>query len=303
MMRFKLLAAALVTTAVLAGCGAASPFSQTPSAPSGSSAGSQTQQPEATPFPSASPSGTGQHSGGISLGSAGPSVERSVKAAYTVPSGAFLTSFKSVMADAVALGGSVVSSSTQPDAHDRVVTGDVTLEVPTAKVADFLNGLPNSFTASSIDFNSVDHSSNFVDADAQVASIRAHRDALNKLLADATSLSDIESLQQQIASVQGDLNKGEGQLNRLNTLINFSTVVVHLAERGAAPAPITAPLTSAVTQGWSNAIQVVSAALEVLLTMLPFVVALALVWLAWLWVRRKAITRRVPLPPALQPPA
>src|ERR1700722_12435128 len=79
-------------------------------------------------------------------------VQRTVRAAYTVPSGPFLTSFDGVIARAVGLGGYVASSATPPAPGGRIVAGSVTLEIPAASLASYLNGMPSTFVASSIDF-------------------------------------------------------------------------------------------------------------------------------------------------------
>src|ERR1700722_18033423 len=82
-------------------------------------------------------------------------VQRAVRAAYTVPSGTFLTAFDGVIARAVGLGGYVASSATIPAPGGRIVAGSVTLQIPSASLASFLNGMPSTFVASSIDFSSV----------------------------------------------------------------------------------------------------------------------------------------------------
>jgi hypothetical protein len=276
-------AATFAAVIALCGCGAGAPLSHTNggSAPGGSTG----------PIAVGSPPST--------------AIERSVTAAYTVPTGKFLDSFEGVISRGVVLGGYVVSSSTQPDGTGRIVVGQVTMKVPSTKIAEFLNGMPSSFTASSINFSSTDHTADFVDVNARLTSTRAQLDALNGLLAKATSLGDITSLQQQIAAVQAGINTDQGQLNVLAGSVDFSSAAVQLSERGAvvAPAPPAAPLATAATSGWTNAIEVTSAFLEVLVTSLPFLVLGTLLWLVWLRFQRTTKARGAPQPPSLRPPA
>jgi hypothetical protein len=211
-------------------------------------------------------------------------IERSVAAAYTVPSGAFLDSFDGVIARAVGLGGYVVSSSTQPNAGGRIVSGAVTLKVPAAKIADLLNGMPSSFVASSINFSAIDHTAQFVDVNARLASAHAHLAALDALLAKATSLADITNLEQQIEAVQTEIDSDQGYLNLLTASVELATATIRMSERGVhvAPPVLTAnPVGGGIAAGWSNAVRVTGAALEGMVSALPLLLVLAAGLVVW----------------------
>jgi hypothetical protein len=221
-------------------------------------------------------------------------LQRSVRAAYTVPSGAFLASFDSVIARAVALGGYVASSSTQPARDGRIVSGAVTLAIPATTIATFLNGMPATFTAASIDFSSIDHTAQFVDVNAELASAHAHLHALDTLLSSATSLSAITTLEQQIETVQIEVDTDQGQLNALYASVDMATATVALSERGTPRLVAAAPsaLSSGLSGGWRNAIAVTGVALEVLVTAIPVLVVAAIAFGAWRWAPR--FVRRTP---------
>jgi hypothetical protein len=210
-------------------------------------------------------------------------LQRSVRAAYTVPSGAFLASFDSVIARAVALGGYVASSSTQPAQDGRIVSGAVTLAIPATTIATFLNGMPSTFTASSIDFSSVDHTAQFIDVNAELASAHAHLHALDTLLSKATSLTDITTLEQQIETVQVAIDTDQGQLNALTASVDMATATIALSERGAPRLVATAPsaLSSGLSGGWRNAVAVTGVALEVLVTAIPVLIVAAIGFGVW----------------------
>ena len=215
-------------------------------------------------------------------------LQRSVRAAYTVPSGTFLPSFDGVIARAVALGGYVASSTTQPPRDGRIVSGAVTLDIPATTVATFLNGMPSTFTASSIDFSSVDHTAQFVDVNAELASAHAHLHALDTLLSTATSLSDITALEQQIETVQVEIDTDQGELNSLTASVDMATATIALAERGAPRLVATAPsaLSSGLNGGWRNAVAVSGVALEVLVTAIPVLIVGAIAFGVWRWMPR-----------------
>jgi hypothetical protein len=215
-------------------------------------------------------------------------LQRSVRAAYTVPSGTFLASFDGVIARAVGLGGYVASSETEPARDGRIVSGSVTLSIPATDLAAFLNGMPSTFTASAIDFSSIDHTSQFVDVNAELASAHAQLHALDTLLSNATSLTDITTLEQQIETVQVQVDTDQGELNGLTASVEIATATIVLTERGARQVVAAAPsaLSSGLSSGWHNAIQVSGAVVDGVVTAIPLLIIAALALAVWSWVRR-----------------
>jgi hypothetical protein len=231
---------------------------------------------------------------GITIGTA-PTAElqRSVRAGYTIPSGSFLASFDGVIARAVALGGYVASSVTEPAHNGRIVSGSATLAIPAPSLASFLNRMPSTFTAISIDFASVDHTGQFVDVNARLASAHAHLHALDTLLSKATSLGDITTLEQQIETVQVEIDTYQGQLNALTASVDMATAAIALSERGAPRLveTVPGPLNTGLSGGWHNAIQVTGTVLDVLITALPLLVLAGLALALWHWVPRRLLRR------------
>ena len=214
------------------------------------------------------------------VGTPGTDVARSVTAAYTVPAGSFLSSFDTVIADAVALGGYVVRSATAPNSKGRIVSGSVTVAIPTAQMASLLNSLPSDFTASSINFASVDDTSDIVDLNARLTSAQAHLTALQGLLAKATSLDDITTLEQQIEDVETSIDTDQGQLTTLDQAVTYASATVRLTERGAVTVKAaTGPsVSSGVSKGWNNLLAIAAVAVEVLVTAIPALILLIIGW-------------------------
>lgn len=253
----------------------------------------------ATKTTSGTAGGNGPNGASIIVGTPqSADIERSVTAAYTVPAGTFLDSFEGVITRAVNLGGYVASSATNPDEKGRITSGSVTLKIPAPKIADFLNGMPASFVASSIDFSSIDHTAQFVDVNARLSSAHAHLDALNHLLGQATSLNDIVNLEQQIESVQAEIDTDQGQLNVLTASVELATATIQLTERGATvtKTPSPGPLSGGIASGWNNAVQVTGAVLEGVVTAFPLLVVALAAWLVWRRFGRAAIPPRRPEP-------
>jgi hypothetical protein len=216
-------------------------------------------------------------------------LQRSVRAAYTVPSGTFLSSFDGVIARAVALGGYVASSETEPLREGRIVSGSVTLAIPATDIAAFLNGMPSTFVAAAIDFSSIDHTAQFVDVNAELASLHAQLHALDTLLSNATSLSDITTLEQQLETVQVQIDTDQGELNGLTASVELATATIALSERGAPQVEAIAPgpVSSGLTGGWHNAVAVTGAVLDGIVSALPVLLIAALGLAVWRWMPRR----------------
>lgn len=146
----------------------------------------------------------------------------------------------------------------------------MSLDIPATSIAAFLNAMPATYVASSIDFASVDHYAAFVDVNAELVSAHAHLHALDSLLANATSLNAITTLEQQIEAVTVEIDTDQGQLNALTASVDMAMATIALSERGAtiaASAP--SPLNDGLTGGWHNAVQLTGDVLDVVITALP----------------------------------
>lgn len=281
----------LFAAAALAACGDTS--SSSAAAPARAGLGVPAMAPAAQAGTSGSTGAAPAQAASTDLvvGTPSSNIERSVVASYTVPPGTFLAAFQDVVSRAVGLGGFVVTSSTQPDAGGRMVSGSATFKVPAAKLADLLNGMPSSFVTSSIDFSSIDHTAQFVDVNARLASAHAHLEALDALLAKATSLGDITTLEQQVETVQAEVDADQGELNVLTASVDLSTATVRLSERGSTAAPVPPPnaVSGGIHSGWDNAVQVTGAVLEGVTSALPLLLLAGVAALVW---RRLTPARR-----------
>lgn len=220
-------------------------------------------------------------------------IERNVDATYTVGVGNFLTDFSAVAQRATDLSGFVVSSTTSSDDSGHIVSGSITVKVPQDQLTKFLGMMPSDFQTSSINFSSVDHTSQFVDSSARLSAANAHLQALNRLLANATDLGQITALENEISTVQQEIDTTQGELNEVNAQVAMSTATIGLRERGtAAPVPLS-PIVSGAQTGWNNAVAIVSAAVVGAVTALPFLVIVLIAFVAyWLASRQQRILRR-----------
>ena len=229
----------------------------------------------------------------------GQQLERSVAASYTVPPGKFFEAFNTVISQASAIGGYVDSSTTFPDPSGAILQGNVTVKIPSDKLSAFLAGLPKYFHTSSMNFSTIDHTSEFVDVNAELSAAQAHHDVLLRLLNAATNLSDIVQIEDQIAQVEQQINTLEGQLQALQHSVDYATATISMSEQGAnviapaAPSPWQ-PLWDAVGTGLGNARDLIADFIAGLLTALPVLVLLAILYFtrrSWLTLFRRHTVR------------
>ena len=211
--------------------------------------------------------------GGLDLGKPAGKIERDVTASYVVPHGEFVDAFHTVVNDAAALGGYVMSSSTDSGGGDRVTSGSVVLKVPTDKLSTFLNELPSSFTAAAIDFSSVDHTKDYVDVQARLTQAQAKLAALQRALANTNDPNQIASLQQQIDALQQQIETAQGQAAVIDDAVTDSTATIRIREADAQPAPVAqAPprILGGLESGFDNDIAIAAFMVFALLTAAPF---------------------------------
>ena len=166
----------------------------------------------------------------------------------------------------------MISSATSPNAKGRIVGGQVTLAIPTASMASLLNSLPSDFTASSINFSSVDDTTPSSISTRASPPRRRTSPRSRALLAKATSLDDITTLEQQIEDVETSIDTDQGQLNTLDPggHLRDGHRATHRARGGHGGKAATGPsVSSGVSKGWNNLLAIAAVAVEVLVTAIP----------------------------------
>ncbi|HET9073347.1 MAG TPA: DUF4349 domain-containing protein [Solirubrobacteraceae bacterium] len=167
------------------------------------------------------------------------------------------------------------------------------LSIPTANLSTTLARLGQlrgariiSSSASTTDVNSA-----YLDDQRALADARALRSSLLRQLAAATTTAAITSLQTQIHDAEQSIARQEGNLNRLNSAISFTTVSVQI-NPGSVPGPRPARQRSGLAAAWHTALDVLGTMAAVALVALAVLVPLGLVLglAGWVWTlaRRRA---------------
>ncbi len=140
----------------------------------------------------------------------------------------------------------------------------------------------------------------YVDVQSQIANLKITEAGLQKLIDKATKLEEILSLQKELTSVRGEIEKRQGRLNFLGNRSALSTITINLSLPPAAekptsnPGPQTLPADKAVSESWEASIKILNTIFIACLQIAVFLwwaVPFLLVGLIWWW-RKRVATRK-----------
>ncbi|MFI5833811.1 DUF4349 domain-containing protein [Micromonospora sp. NPDC051300] len=174
----------------------------------------------------------------------------------------------------------------------------LTLRVPADRFAGVLDQLAGYGRQERREIRTEDVTEQVVDLDARIATQRARVESARKLLAQASSVDQLVTLENEVGTRQADLAALEARKRRLADLTALSTITVTFLGRDASTADEGADLgfLSGLGGGWAVFLTSVRVLLTVLGAVLPFAVVIGVpLWLLLRWRRRRP--RRTP-PPA-----
>jgi hypothetical protein len=192
-----------------------------------------------------------------------------------------------VRAIATAAGGFVA------DEQVRVAddTADVTVSVPTDDFDDVRTSLGELGDVTEQDVQAQDVTADMVDLESRIASLRASVERMRGLLAEAGDVTQLATVEGELASRETELEALLGQQRVLADQVALGTLTVHLGEE-APPAPDedddAAGFTDGFRNGWEALIDGGRVVLAVIGFMIPFALPVGVVLAAVLvWQRRR----------------
>ncbi|MEU5904333.1 DUF4349 domain-containing protein [Micromonospora sp. NPDC047467] len=195
--------------------------------------------------------------------------------------------------------GGDVRRSAEADA-----VAELQLRVPAAKFAGVVEAVAKLGRQQSREINTQDVTEETVDLDARITSQRARVDSARRLLAQATSIADLVSLENELGRREADLASLEAKKRRLADLTALSTITVSLAGPAAKASEekTETGFLVGLKGGWKAFVASMTILLTVLGALLPWLVAFGVplaVLLLVLRRRRKtpALTAPVSAPP------
>lgn len=185
----------------------------------------------------------------------------------------------------------VIANTSMAGGRDETRAATIELRVPSERFDEAVNGLSPIGKVESVNVSVQDVGEEYVDIQARVANARRLEQRLVELLANRTGkLSDVLSVERELARVREEIERYEGRMRYLRTRASISTLSVSLHE----PFPIVAehpgahPIGDAFIQAWRNLVGVTAA----IIASLGVIVPLGVIVTALVLVGRRALPTR-----------
>ncbi|MDG4793353.1 DUF4349 domain-containing protein [Micromonospora sp. WMMD1082] len=290
--------AALVALLVLAGCGSGSDGGD--DATVSDAAAPAPARERAAGAPDEAQAGVGAP--GEAQGNAGTAVDTRVDQRAIIYTGSIRVQVDDVdaaardaAATATRAGGFV--GGDQRRSSDADAVAELQLRVPAERFYAVVEELAGLGRQERREIATQDVTEETIDLDARITSQRARVESARRLLARATSISDLVSLENELARREADLASLEAKKQRLGDLTALSTITVTLV--GPDVTPVEEENRMGFLAGLSGGWKVFLASMVVLLTVLGAILPWLLVFgvpvaALWWWSRRRRRTDPVP---------
>ncbi|MFC6786234.1 DUF4349 domain-containing protein [Halobaculum halobium] len=129
-------------------------------------------------------------------------------------------------------GGYVGSSRTEVrgEGNETWTTGQLVLRVPSGNYSGAMDAINETGEVRSVDESTQDVTSQIVDLEARLESLRAERDRLRELYEQANDTEDVLAVQRELSDVQTEIERTEARLQSLERRVAYSTITVELRE-------------------------------------------------------------------------
>jgi uncharacterized protein DUF4349 len=195
------------------------------------------------------------------------------------------------------LRGIVASEDSTSTEDGRITSSSLVLKVPTASYETAIDRLSGLGRRTAIHQESSDVTEQVVDVDSRISSQRASLDRMRALLAKATTIGEIVSVESELTRREADLEALLAKQKNLSLQTELATLALTMTEKGKAAEPVKAEthgFLSGLRGGWDAFTATFSALATAVGAMLPFLIALALIGYP-IW-RFRHRFRRTPVP-------
>lgn len=107
---------------------------------------------------------------------------------------------------------------------------DLTVRIPTAKYQEFLNSLEGDGKIISKSSSVTNISRQYHDTEARIRSLETQEARLQQMMANATTVEDMITIDARLSDVQAELDSLRTYLASMDTDVNYSTVYINLEE-------------------------------------------------------------------------
>lgn len=196
--------------------------------------------------------------------------------------------------------GTVTQQETTTDDDGDLATARIVLRVPSDRFDEAVSEFEKVATLTGSTTGSEDVTTEVIDVDARVRAAEKSVRRIEALLAQATDLRQVISIESELSQRQADLDSLKSRQQWLADQTSLSTITVYL-EQTSPPEkeePDGSGFLGGLAQGWDSFLGGLVVALTVLGFLVPWLVAAALVVVPLMvWVRRSRRGRPAPAAP------
>lgn len=193
-------------------------------------------------------------------------------------------------------GGSVVEQETTTDDDGELDTARIVLRVPVEEFQDTMDALEKVAFLERSDTGEDDVTTEVIDVDARIRAQEKSVRRIEALLAQATTLRDIISIEAELSRRQADLDSLKSRQQWLEDQTDRSTITVHLERADADDEEETEEgFLGGLRAGWDSFADGVVVALTAIGFLLPWTIALAVILVPVLLWLRTTRRRRTPV--------
>ncbi|WP_055950473.1 DUF4349 domain-containing protein [Agreia sp. Leaf244] len=192
-------------------------------------------------------------------------------------------------------GGHIDNRSEQAGTGSQSASAQLTIRVPEDQVTQTLDELKKLGTVESVSISSTDVTSQTTDLDARITAMQGSVDRLLDLMAAATDIDDLITLETAISTRQADLDSLKAQRDLLADQVAYSTIDLQLYESGAVPAGGPKDFWGGLVVGWNSLLTALGGGLVAIGVALPWLLVLAVLAAVTVIIVRVA-SRRTPTP-------
>ena len=131
-------------------------------------------------------------------------------------------------------GGFVASTQSHigTKASHSFSTGTIVLQVPERNFTMLVDQVRHAGVANSVVTSANDVTGQYVDLQARISALQVSRTQYLKIMSRTNSIGGILSVQEQLNSIQSQIEQYQAQLNLLNSETTYATLTVSLSESG-----------------------------------------------------------------------
>jgi acetolactate synthase regulatory subunit len=169
----------------------------------------------------------------------------------------------------------VIANTSMEGGRDQTRAASLELRIPSERFDEAVTGLTPIGKVESVNVTVQDVGEEFVDAQARVANAHRLEQRLVELLANRTGkLSDVLTVERELARVREEIERYEGRLRYLRSRASVSTlsIAIHEPFPIVAERPGTHPMRDAFIQAWRNLISVTAAMIASLGVVIPLAI-------------------------------